>query len=67
MNTEDHTLSETSAHEFGKTIIVPVAIPGCGMFFWLSSSLFERLLGKTAVSVALSHLFGFGHTQSDDI
>ncbi|KAG8216296.1 RNA ligase-domain-containing protein [Butyriboletus roseoflavus] len=38
--------------EFGKTIIVPVAVPGCG---------------KTSVSVALSHLFGFGHTQSDDL
>ncbi|KAL1719118.1 RNA ligase-domain-containing protein [Schizophyllum commune] len=36
---------------FGKTIIVPVAIPGCG---------------KTAVAVALAHIFGFGHTQSDD-
>ncbi|KAG7092787.1 hypothetical protein E1B28_009109 [Marasmius oreades] len=38
--------------EFGKTIIVPVAIPGCG---------------KTAVAVALCHIFGFGHTQSDDV
>ncbi|KAK7039680.1 tRNA ligase [Favolaschia claudopus] len=38
--------------DFGKTIIVPVAIPGCG---------------KTAVAVALSHIFGFGHTQSDDV
>lgn len=38
--------------EFGKTIILPVAIPGCG---------------KTAVSVALASLFDFGHTQSDDI
>ncbi|RDB18587.1 tRNA ligase 1 [Hypsizygus marmoreus] len=37
---------------FQKTIIVPVAIPGCG---------------KTAVSVALAHIFGFGHTQSDDV
>ncbi|KAF4596671.1 hypothetical protein EYR38_008059 [Pleurotus pulmonarius] len=37
---------------FGKTVIVPIAIPGCG---------------KTAVSVALAHIFGFGHTQSDDI
>lgn len=37
---------------FEKTIIVPVAIPGCG---------------KTSVAVALTHLFGFGHTQSDDI
>ncbi|KAF8158124.1 RNA ligase-domain-containing protein [Crassisporium funariophilum] len=40
------------AGKFGKTIIVPVAIPGCG---------------KTAVSVALAHIFGFGHTQSDDV
>ncbi len=23
--------------------------------------------GKTAVSVALAHIFGFGHTQSDDV
>ena len=23
--------------------------------------------GKTAISVALQHLFGFGHTQSDDV
>lgn len=38
--------------EFRKTIILPVAIPGCG---------------KTAVSVALTSLFNFGHTQSDDI
>ncbi|KAF5380128.1 hypothetical protein D9615_006236 [Tricholomella constricta] len=37
---------------FQKTIIVPVAIPGCG---------------KTAVSIALEHIFGFGHTQSDDV
>ncbi|KAG6915576.1 hypothetical protein DXG01_010877 [Tephrocybe rancida] len=37
---------------FQKTIIAPIAIPGCG---------------KTAVSVALSHIFGFGHTQSDDV
>ncbi|KAF7364146.1 tRNA ligase [Mycena sanguinolenta] len=41
-----------TAVPFGKTIIVPVAIPGCG---------------KTAVSVALTHIFGFGHTQSDDV
>ncbi|KAH7881898.1 RNA ligase-domain-containing protein [Phlebopus sp. FC_14] len=44
--------SQKQAKEFGKTIIVPVAIPGCG---------------KTAVSVALAHLFNFGHTQSDDV
>lgn len=35
-----------------KAIIVPVAVPGCG---------------KTMLGVALSHLFGFAHTQNDDI
>ena len=25
------------------------------------------MLGKTTISVALAHLFGFGHTQSDDV
>jgi tRNA ligase len=45
-------LNERSKKEFGKTIIVPIAIPG---------------VGKTAISVALAHLFGFGHTQSDDV
>ncbi|KAF8837968.1 hypothetical protein BDN67DRAFT_972227 [Paxillus ammoniavirescens] len=44
--------SPENAKEFGKTIIVPIAIPGCG---------------KTAVSVALAKLFSFGHTQSDDV
>lgn len=24
-------------------------------------------VGKTTVAVALTHLFGFGHTQSDDV
>ncbi|THH20338.1 hypothetical protein EW146_g1028 [Bondarzewia mesenterica] len=38
--------------KFGKTIIVPVAIPG---------------VGKTSVAVALAYLFNFGHTQSDDV
>ncbi|KAI0311399.1 RNA ligase-domain-containing protein [Amylostereum chailletii] len=37
---------------FGKTVIVPVAIPG---------------VGKTSVAIALAHIFGFGHTQSDDV
>ncbi|KAI0699054.1 RNA ligase-domain-containing protein [Cerioporus squamosus] len=36
----------------GKTIIMPVAIPG---------------VGKTTIAVALAYLFGFGHVQSDDI
>lgn len=35
-----------------KTIIAPIAIPGCG---------------KTSVSLALAKLFGWGHTQSDDV
>ncbi|EED78500.1 predicted protein [Postia placenta Mad-698-R] len=38
--------------KFGKTIIAPIAVPG---------------VGKTSIAVALSHLFGFGHIQSDDI
>lgn len=37
---------------FSKTLIVPVAVPGCG---------------KTALCVALSNLFHWGHTQSDDV
>ncbi|KAF8343001.1 RNA ligase-domain-containing protein [Cantharellus anzutake] len=45
-------VTTTPRKEFGKTIIVPIAVPGCG---------------KTALSVALSRLFGFGHTQSDDV
>ncbi|KAG6837484.1 hypothetical protein H0H93_009027 [Arthromyces matolae] len=43
---------KTEEKSFQKTIIAPVAIPGCG---------------KTAVAVALAHIFGFGHTQSDDV
>ncbi|KLT39031.1 hypothetical protein CC85DRAFT_288952 [Cutaneotrichosporon oleaginosum] len=35
-----------------KWILVPVAVPGCG---------------KTTVGTALADLFGFAHTQSDDI
>lgn len=35
-----------------KWVLVPVAVPGCG---------------KTTLGMALSNLFGFGHTQSDDV
>ena len=35
-----------------KYIVVPIAVPGCG---------------KTLIGIALSRLFGFGHTQSDDV
>ncbi|KAI0030279.1 RNA ligase-domain-containing protein [Vararia minispora EC-137] len=50
----ESTESEDAVEDkkFGKTIIVPVAVPG---------------VGKTAIAVALSHLFGFAHTQSDDV
>ncbi|KAI9440680.1 tRNA ligase kinase domain-containing protein [Lactarius indigo] len=44
--------SATSDKTFGKTIIMPVAIPG---------------VGKTTIAVALAELFQFGHTQSDDV
>lgn len=44
------TKAKTGAFE--KTLIVPVAVPGCG---------------KTAIAVALTELFGFAHTQSDDV
>ncbi|GAA6060180.1 hypothetical protein JCM10212_005181 [Sporobolomyces blumeae] len=37
--------------QFDKTLIVPIAIQGCG---------------KTALGLELSHLFGWGHVQSDD-
>lgn len=37
---------------FGKTLIVPMAVPGCG---------------KTALGVALSRLFPWAHTQSDNV
>ena len=59
------------AKEFGKTIIVPVAVPGCGehlvLFPLYFCSDFFCGVGKTSVSVALAHLFGYGHTQSDDV
>ncbi|KAF9003365.1 RNA ligase [Cyathus striatus] len=50
---EEHGVDGAQNGEvFGKTIIVPIAIPGCG---------------KTAVAVSLKELFGFAHTQSDDV
>ncbi|KAI0303896.1 RNA ligase-domain-containing protein [Russula brevipes] len=44
--------TRSSGKNFGKTVIMPVAIPG---------------VGKTSISVALVELFRFGHTQSDNI
>ncbi|KAG8989755.1 hypothetical protein FRB90_002083 [Tulasnella sp. 427] len=43
---------EEPKEHWGRAVIVPIAIPGCG---------------KTVVGVALTELFGFGHTQSDNI
>ncbi|KAH9066807.1 tRNA ligase kinase domain-containing protein, partial [Lactarius vividus] len=45
-------VSVASNTTFGKTIIMPVGIPG---------------VGKTTIAVALAELFQFGHTQSDDV
>ncbi|BGP19484.1 hypothetical protein JCM10213_006304 [Rhodosporidiobolus nylandii] len=42
---------ERKNRKFDKTIIVPVAIQGCG---------------KTALGLELTHLFDWGHIQSDD-
>ncbi|GAA5824856.1 hypothetical protein JCM11251_005368 [Rhodosporidiobolus azoricus] len=42
---------ERKNRKFDKTLIVPVAIQGCG---------------KTALGLELSHLFDWGHIQSDD-
>jgi len=44
-------VAAASNNKYGKTIIMPIAIPG---------------VGKTTISVALAELFQFGHTQSDD-
>lgn len=45
-------ISKDQQKSFKKTIITPIAIPGCG---------------KTTVAIALKNLFGFGHVQSDDV
>ncbi|BGP27138.1 tRNA ligase [Rhodotorula toruloides] len=42
---------ERKSRRFDRTIIVPVAVQGCG---------------KTALGLELAHLFGWGHVQSDD-
>jgi tRNA ligase len=63
--------AESVERPFGKTIILPVAVPGCGMLVTFSSCFLlvsDRICtGKTSVAVALAHLFGFAHTQSDDV
>lgn len=77
-----HELEDTSKEEtaktqadqkkFGKTIIVPVAVPGVGEYterdtIASRTSAHSHFPGKTTIAIALTHLFGFGHTQSDDV
>jgi tRNA ligase len=53
-----------------KWLLVPVAVPGCGESFASTYRYGASALsgaGKTLIGLALSHLFGFGHTQSDDV
>ena len=62
----------SSTDKITKTIIVPVGIPGCGallifLFRTFCFLIFLFKIGKTSVSVALAHIFGFGHIQSDDV
>lgn len=80
--TSTEAVERESVPKDGKVVIVPIAVPGCGtcssrwnlgrgricglcsQYFVLSA--FYHL-GKTAVAVGLVHLFGFAHTQSDDV
>ena len=58
---------EENVKTFGKTIIVPVAIPGCGASFlsffcrkFIVESDVRFLIGKTLFSIPIKHLFVFG-------
>ncbi|KAK8859569.1 RNA ligase-domain-containing protein [Apiospora arundinis] len=51
-NWEAQMGEDTSALVSGDVVIVPIATIGCG---------------KTTVAVALTHLFGWGHVQNDNI
>lgn len=42
MESHAGTVRESPKHNFGKTVIVPVAIPGCGMFQFLSRYAFRN-------------------------
>ena len=54
-----------------KWLLVPVAVPGCGELLIPDSrsslTVLMAMSGKTLLGVALGKLFGFGHTQSDDV
>ncbi|KAK4052810.1 tRNA ligase [Microbotryomycetes sp. JL201] len=47
----DRSENDNRSRPFDRTLVVPIAVQGCG---------------KTALGLALSSLFGWGHTQSDD-
>lgn len=56
---------------FDRTLIVPVAVPGCGEYIirWcirICIHVLYPMIGKTSLGVALAHLFEWGHTQNDD-
>jgi tRNA ligase len=64
------SLGYDAGKSFGKTIILPIAVPGCGTLFPYMSVVLPcscAVPGKTSVAVALAHVFGFAHTQSDDV
>jgi len=66
----DDKATQPPGKEFGKTIIMPIAVPGVGtciLRLLAVYAYFELHLGKTSIAVALKELFDFGHTQSDDI
>ncbi|CBQ70262.1 related to TRL1-tRNA ligase [Sporisorium reilianum SRZ2] len=47
----DTSQEEKDEREFTKTVITPIAVPGCG---------------KTVLAIALAELFSVGHVQSDE-
>lgn len=59
------------ARTFDRTLVVPVAVQGCGEFVFSRWRWGKELMGfwragKTSLGIALGRLFGWGHTQSDD-
>jgi len=61
--------TQSPSKKFGKTIIMPIAVPGVGTSHPLSTRGvgLELYQGKTSIAVALKELFKFAHTQSDDV
>jgi len=65
----DKGATQPPSKKFGKTIIMPIAVPGVGMSHPLSTRGvgLELYQGKTSIAVALKELFKFAHTQGDDV